>query len=261
MGRRLWSRVGCDCPLCGARVAGARLCGGCADDITAAPPDGRPRCPRCALRLPVIASVVASALIEDMASSTASAPIPAPAPAPLQAPICPACLGAPRAYGRTIAAFDYVPPADALIRMLKTQLRLSMAPVLARLLADAIRHEPRLPDGVLLAPVPASRASLRARGMNPAAEIARSLAAELNLPLIRQALRRRRETPRQTALGRHARRQVAAGLFKASTVVRGRHVAVVDDVMTTGSTVQAAAVALLAAGAAGVTVLVVARTP
>ena len=146
--------------------------------------------------------------------------------------------------------------------MLKTQLRLSMAPVLARLLADAIRHEPNLlPDGVLLAPIPASRASLRARGMNPAAEIARSLAAELNLPLVRQALRRRRETPRQTTLGRYARRQVAACLFKASSVVRGRHVAVVDDVMTTGSTVQAAAVALLAAGAAGVTVLVVARTP
>ncbi|MNQ14924.1 DNA utilization protein GntX [compost metagenome] len=240
MGRRLWSRVGCDCPLCGARVAGARLCGGCANDITAAPPGGRPRCPRCALRLPLMG--------RDSV--------------PVMPPICPACLGAPRPFDRTIAAFDYVPPADALIRMLKTQLRLSMAPVLARLLADAIRHEPNpLPDGVLLAPVPASRASLRARGMNPAAEIARSLAAELNLPLVRQALRRRRETPRQTALGRHARRQVAAGLFKASSVVRGRHVAVVDDVMTTGSTVQAAAVALLAAGAAGVTVLVVARTP
>ncbi|WP_417222628.1 ComF family protein [Achromobacter spanius] len=162
---------------------------------------------------------------------------------------------------QTIAAFDYAPPADALIRMLKTQLRLSMAPVLASLLADAIRNKPPLPHGVLLAPVPASRASLRARGMNPAAEIARSLAAELNLPLVRQALRRCRETPRQTALGRHARRQVAAGVFVASTAVRGRHVAVVDDVMTTGSTVQAAAVALLAAGAAGVTVLVVARTP
>lgn len=231
LGRRLWSRVGCDCPLCGARVTGARLCSGCAADITAAPPGARPRCPRCALRLPVAASA------------------------------CPACLGAPRAYGRTLAAFDYTPPADALIRMLKTQLRLSMAPVLACLLADAIRRDGGLPQGVLLAPVPASRASLRLRGMNPAAEIARSLATQLDVPLARQALRRLRETPRQTGLGRRARRRVVAGLFGATPVVRGRHVALVDDVMTTGSTVQAAATALIAAGAAGVTVLVAARTP
>lgn len=230
MGRRLASRVGCDCPLCGARVAGARLCGGCEADITATP-DGRPRCPRCALRLPATASA------------------------------CPACLGAPRAYGRTFAAFDYAPPADALIQMLKIRLRLSMAPVLARLLAAAIRRGGGLPAGTLLVPVPASRASLRRRGMNPASEIARSLAAELVLPLARGALRRRRETPRQASLGRRARQAGAVGLFASSPGVRGRHVAVVDDVMTTGSTVQAAACALLAAGAAGVTILVAARTP
>ncbi|WP_424624581.1 ComF family protein [Achromobacter marplatensis] len=160
-----------------------------------------------------------------------------------------------------MAAFDYTPPADALIQMLKTRLRLSMAPVLARLLVAAIRREGGLPAGVLLVPVPASRASLRLRGMNPAGEIARSLAAEMALPLVRGALRRRRETPRQTSLGRRARQSGAAGLFVGSPRVRGRHVAVVDDVMTTGSTVQAAAEALLAAGAASVTILVVARTP
>jgi ComF family protein len=160
-----------------------------------------------------------------------------------------------------MAAFDYRPPADALIQMLKTRLRLSMAPVLARLLAAAIRREGGLPTGVLLVPVPASRASLRLRGMNPAGEIARSLAAEMALPLARGALRRRRETARQTSLGRRARQTGAAGLFVGSSRVRGRHVAVVDDVMTTGSTVQAAAEALLAAGAASVTILVAARTP
>lgn len=230
MGRRLWSKIGCDCPLCGARVAGARLCGGCEGDITITP-GGRPRCPRCALRLPATAAA------------------------------CPACLGAPRAYGKAIAAFDYAPPADALIQMLKTRLRLSMAPVLASLLASAIRRDGGLPAGVLLVPVPASRASLRLRGMNPAGEIARSLAAELMLPLVRGALRRRRETPRQTSLGRRARQTGATGLFVGSPLVRGHHVAVVDDVMTTGSTVQAAADALLAAGAASVTILVAARTP
>lgn len=231
MGRRLLSRVGCDCPLCGARVAGARLCPGCQADVTAAPPGAPPRCPRCGLRPPAGASH------------------------------CAPCLGQPRAFSRTVAAFDYEPPADALILMLKTQLRLSMAPVLARLMAAAVRADAPLPAAILLVPVPASRASLRQRGMNPAAEIARGLAAELALPAPSHALARRRETPRQATLGRGARQRGAAGLFLCTGRVRGRHVAVVDDVMTTGSTVNAAAHALLKAGAASVTVLVAARTP
>ena len=152
MGRRLLSRIGCDCPLCGARVAGARLCAGCEADILYVAPDAPPRCPRCALRLRP------------------------------GAPCCAACLGTPRAFARTVAAFDYEPPADALVRMLKVQLRLSMAPVLARLIAAAVARDGRLPAGALLLPVPAGRASLLRRGMNPAAEIARGLAAELDLP-------------------------------------------------------------------------------
>ncbi|MFD4835914.1 ComF family protein [Achromobacter sp. NPDC058515] len=231
MGRRLLSRVGCDCPLCGGRVAGARLCRGCQADITAAPPGAPLRCSRCALRPPA------------------------------GVPHCAACLGEARAFTRALAAFDYEPPADTLILMLKTQLRLSMAPVLARLMAAAVRADAPLPADVLLVPIPASRASLRQRGMNPAAEIARSLAAELNLPAPRHVLARRRETPRQATLGRRARQRGAAGLFLCAGRVQGRHVAVVDDVMTTCSTANAAAVALLAAGAASVTVLVAARTP
>lgn len=145
--------------------------------------------------------------------------------------------------------------------MLKTRLRLSMAPVLARLIAAAVGRDGPLPDGALLVAIPASRASLRRRGMNPAAEISRSLAAELGLPLARGLLRRRRETSRQTAQGRRARRLGAQNLFYCAGEVRGRHLVVVDDVMTTGSTANAAAAALLAAGAADVTVLVAARTP
>ena len=244
MGRWLLSRVGCDCPLCGARVAGARLCAGCEADIcgdalhragagAAAVARGHAprRCPCCALRLRS------------------------------DAPHCAACLGAPRAFSRTIAAFDYAPPADTLILMLKTRLRLSMAPVLARLIAAAVARDGPVPDGALLAAVPASRASLRQRGMNPAGEIARSLAAELGLPLARGLLRRRRETPRQTAQGRQARRLGAQNLFYCVGNVRGRQLLLVDDVMTTGSTANAAAAALRAAGAADVMVLVAARTP
>lgn len=250
MGRRLLSRLGADCPLCGARVAGARLCGGCQADIMAGPPGAPPRCPRCALRL---------------TGGGAH---------------CAACLGEPRAFSRTVAAFDYAPPGDTLVLMLKTQLRLSTAPVLARLMAQALRTAAQetgasppgpaitirpgarfWPPDLLLVPIPASRASLRQRGMNPAAEIARSLAAELALPAPRLVLARRRETPRQATLDRGARQRGAVGLFVCKGAVRGRHVALVDDVMTTGSTAGAAAAALMAAGAASVMVLVAARTP
>lgn len=250
MGRRLLSRVGGDCPLCGARVAGARLCGGCQADIMAGPPGAPPRCSRCALRL---------------TGGGAH---------------CAACLREPRAFSRTVAAFDYAPPGDTLVLMLKTQLRLSTAPVLARLMAQALRTaaqetgasppDPVIttrpgaglwPPDLLLVPIPASRASLRQRGMNPAAEIARSLAAELALPAPRLLLARRRETPRQATLDRGARQRGAVCLFICKDGVRGRHVALVDDVMTTGSTAGAAATALVAAGAASVIVLVAARTP
>lgn len=197
----------------------------------AASADAPPRCRRCALRLR------------------------------RGSPHCAACLGEPRAFSRTVAAFDYAPPADTLILMLKTRLRLSMAPVLARLIAAAVRRDGPLPEDALLVAIPASSASLRQRGMNPAAEIARSLAAELELPLAHGLLRRLRETPRQTAQGRRARRLAAQGLFHCTGGVHGRQMVVVDDVMTTGSTADAAAAALLAAGAAGVTVLVAARTP
>lgn len=231
MGRWLLDRVPCDCPLCGVRVGGARLCEGCEIDLAAAsqaPP--APRCLRCAVRL---------------------------GPDALH---CAACLARPPAFARTITAFDYEPPADTLIRQLKTQLRLSAAPVLARLLAHAVWCDPP-PAALLLVPVPSSRASLRRRGLNPAAEIARDLAARLGWPLLRGALRRRRETPRQTTLGRQARQQGARGVFHCRRDLSGRAVGLVDDVMTTASTADAAARALLDAGAASVTVLVAARTP
>lgn len=234
-GRRLLARladaIGCDCPLCGARVGGARLCAGCEADVTRSCREPRPRCPRCAQRLRQPAA------------------------------LCTACLGRPPAYERVIVAFDYEPPSIELIHQLKTRLRLALAPVLARLMLAAIARAGPLPADLVLVAVPASRASLRRRGMNPAGEIARGLAARMDLPLLRGALLRVRETPRQAGLGRRERRAAMAGLFRCRADLRGRHAALVDDVMTTGSTVQAASRALLAAGALSVTVLVVARTP
>ncbi len=230
-GRSLLARIGCDCPLCGARVAGARLCAGCESDIAGSMVDPAvPRCPRCALRL--------------------------------RHGHCAACLAGAPPFSRCVAAFDYEPPADILVHMLKSGLRLSMAPVLAGMMARACARQGLvLPAGAVLVPVPAGRASLRRRGMNPAAEIARALAGELDIPLARAVLARRRETPRQATLDRRARRRAAQGLYVCREPLAGRHAVLVDDVMTTGSTVRAAAQALIAGGAQDVTVLVAARTP
>src|SRR5690606_10390690 len=104
---------------------------------------------------------------------------------------------------------------------------------------------PALPRPVALVPVPASPASLRRRGFNPAAEIAQALGRELDLP-VAGWLQRTRAAGRQTHLGRRARRMGAHGLYRCGVPVSGC-VAVVDDVMTTGSTMDAAARALLAA--------------
>lgn len=170
-------------------------------------------------------------------------------------------MSRPRAFATTVAAFDYEAPADVLLRKLKTELRISVAEVLARLLLDALAVAPPLPCGTLVIPIPASRASLKARGFNPAGEIARALAGELGLPLVRSALWRTREDARQTSLGQRARIRGAHGLFRCKALVAGRPIALVDDVMTTGSTMNVAAQALLAAGASSVIALVVARAP
>jgi len=230
--RRMLAGLASDCPLCGGLAAGGLLCPGCAADIARTMHDGSPRCGRCALRL---------------------------GPGGRQ---CPDCALTVPAFARTIAAFDYEPPFDSLIGRYKTERRYGLATALAQLLAEATaRQAVLLPPAALLVPIPSSQASLRRRGFNPAAELAAGLAARLQLPIRRGLLQRLREGPRQAAGNRQARRRGAQGLFHCGQPLSGRPVGLVDDVMTTGSTVDAAARALLQAGASEVIVLVAARTP
>ena len=160
----------------------------------------------------------------------------APAPA---GPLCAGCLSRPPAYLRAIVAFDYEPPGVALIGQLKTRLRLSLAPVLARLLGRPSpgRHPACRCGAGRRTGQPGLAASARhepGHGDRP------QPATALDLPLRPGALLRLRETPRQAGLGRRERRAALAGVFRGQGV-RGRHVALVDDVMTTGSTAEAAA--------------------
>jgi predicted amidophosphoribosyltransferase len=146
------------------------------------------------------------------------------------------------------------PVADA-VHALKYGGRPDAAGPLGRWLAGRVE----LPRGARVAWVPLGPGRRTARGYDQAMILAAALAREAGLPLQRGALRRVRETPPQVGRDRAARARNVAGAFAASPSVAGRDVVLVDDVVTTGATAEAAVAALAAAGARSVVVVALAR--
>jgi len=178
-------------------------------------------------------------------------------PLPGGAHFCGACQSSPPAFSRCLAPFAYGAPLDRLLQDLKFSGRLALARSLGLLMAGwlAQRALP-LPDRLI--PVPLHSARLRERGFNQSLELARPIARRLGVPLAARASRRRRNTPPQAELSARLRRGNLKGAFEAVGAMRG-HVAIIDDVMTTGSTAQELARTLLKAGATRVDVWVCAR--
>ncbi len=172
--------------------------------------------------------------------------------------LCGDCLQARPAFDDVVTAFDYRFPMDRLIHRFKFTADLAVGAYLGAMLAGAAAKVPR-PDLVVASP--ASGARLRERGFLPALVLARQVARKLRLSLDARVLRKVRHTPPQTGLDRPSRRRNVAGAFAVGRRLDGLHVAVVDDVMTTGATLAAIATALKEAGAARVSGWVVARTP
>lgn len=173
---------------------------------------------------------------------------------------CGACREQPPAFDRLLALWNYRPPLDAVVQGLKFRRLDYLGRHLALALADGLGDELDGFDGIV--PVPLHWQRRLARGYNQAERIASPLARQLGLPLI-PALRRTRRTPPQTSLGKADR---LANLRQAFRVprpgrVQGLRLLLVDDVATTGATLDMAAAALKRAGAAGVTAVVAARTP
>ncbi|MEW6133864.1 MAG: ComF family protein [Pseudomonadota bacterium] len=169
--------------------------------------------------------------------------------------ICGHCLKETPAFDRVEALFIYAFPIDRLIRQLKYREQLALAPLLGTLLTE--KPQGGLPDVWLPMPLHANR--LRQRGFNQAAEIARELSAKTGVPMRAGWAVRVRDTPPQAGLKREARRKNLRGAFSCNGKVAGLHVGVVDDVMTTGSTLDELAKTLKAAGAREVSCVVVAR--
>lgn len=175
---------------------------------------------------------------------------------------CAACTRTPPPFDATLALADYRAPLERLALGLKFRARLAVAREfgerLARLADD---HPACTPPPDLLAPMPLAHPRLVARGFNQAWEMARPLARALGVTAEPTVIRRLADTAPQSRLDRSARRRNVATAFRVAQPVHGLHVGVVDDVMTSGATLDAAARALKAAGARRVTNFVALRTP
>ncbi len=171
--------------------------------------------------------------------------------------LCGLCLSAPPAFATTQAPFIYQGAVRHLITSLKFNATYPNARLLGQLLAEHVSHTVALPE--LIIPVPLNLARYRQRGFNQAIEIAKTVAQELNLPLDLACCRRPQDTAPQTSLSARQRQQNMKGAFAVVKPLRAHHVAILDDVMTTGSTVHALALALKKAGVERVDVWVCAR--
>jgi ComF family protein len=246
------------CALCCETLAPGAFPGLCAGCLLALPGARRPRCAACGLAIGD-ASAPAAPADASPPGAPAAAGIPA---ATVPAGRCGHCARS-IAVDLTLAAADYAPPLDRAITAMKFGRQLGLARPLGELLAARWLGGATRARLDCLVPVPLGDARLAERGFNQSLEMARAMSAALASPLQVHARRllRLRETPAQAGLGLAARRINLRGCFGTQGSFAGLHVGLVDDVMTTGSTLAEAAATLKRAGAERVVALVVARTP
>jgi len=232
------------CALCG-NLSQRTLCRGCDETYWNEP---RARCLRCALPLPALRLACAA---PRNARSAGRRELDRQ---------CASCIADPPHFDATLALADYRAPLDTLALDLKFRASLATAHAFARLLHAAFENSDLpLPD--VVAPVPLSKKRLTGRGYNQAWAVARPLARRLGVEADAMLAVRTTNTLPQSKLDLDTRRRNVANAFAVTRDVRGRHVAIVDDVMTSGATLDALARTLKAAGARRVTNFVALRTP
>ncbi len=223
--RRLqWAVFPPRCLLCAARGDADRdLCAGCAAEL----PRNRVCCARCALPLKSAAA------------------------------LCGECIKREPPFASTFAPFEYAHPLDLLLVRLKFSRSLAAGRVLGQLALDAFAED-KVATPQAIVPVPLHRDRLRERGYNQALELARAFSDALGVP-VREILVRRRATAAQSDLDAAARRRNVRGAFDVIGDDLPVHVALIDDVMTTGTTIRECARVLRRAGVERVDVWVLAR--
>jgi len=226
-----WSIIEQRCLLCDERCQGQPLCSSCEADLPWL--DGR--CTVCAV------------------------------PLPSRGLVCGECLKRPPSYDHVEVPWRFAFPVDALITRFKHQARWPYGRLLGERLAHHLEHAfaDGLPRPDLLLPVPLARRRLRQRGFNQAQMLADWLSRPLGIATDARPLERVLDTPAQQQLDAATRRRNLRQAFAIATGadVKGRHLALVDDVLTTGATAEALARLLKRAGAERVDVYCLARTP
>lgn len=173
---------------------------------------------------------------------------------------CPRCLQKPPPWQTLHVPFAYAGPIRQALIELKFQHRFDRGRWLAVLLAQSLQHrDSALP--AIIVPMPIHPTRLHERGFNQAFELARLLSQEIHTPCRDDLLIRQRNTPHQTGLNLKQRQRNLRQAFIASPATQGLNVALLDDIITSGTTARAATQTLLNAGAESVEVWAIARTP
>jgi ComF family protein len=174
--------------------------------------------------------------------------------------LCGHCQRCPPVFDIVIAPLRYQDPIDQMLCALKYRQQLSFARTAAGLIADMVREsdEPR-PD--LLVGVPMTQRAVRKRGLNQAVFLARLIGRQLGIPTKSTLIKKLRETDRQSTLNASQRQRNLKGAFHCKGSLEGKHIALVDDILTTGATANEISRVLKAAGANRVDIWVCARTP
>ena len=219
------------CLMCGMASGGSNLCPPCRADL----PKTAQRCKQCGLPLP--------------GNGDAR---------------CGACLQRTPPWDRVVAALDYCFPTDVLVQRFKFSRNLACGKVLAEELAYALNkegEEPKLPHAVV--PVPLHRIRHASRTFNQSELLAKRAAHALGVPFMPRLLLRNRQTHAQSGLDARSRRRNTRGAFhcRSKQAIGLQHVALVDDVMTTGATLEACTRELKRCGVGEVSIWVVARAP
>ena len=209
------------CLFCDSKAAAQAICDGCRDDLP---------------------------WLQDSRCGVCADPLPVPG-------TCGRCIADTPHFDHVATACSYAYPLHGLIQSCKYGGRLAAIRALACLLPVAL---PRKPD--LIVPMPLSPQRLRERGFNQALELARHAAKAIGAPIAADVCVKIRDTPPQTGLPWKQRRKNVRGAFVVRKCLDGLHIAVVDDVLTTGATLNEVARNLKKSGALTVSGWVVART-
>jgi len=218
------------CALCRVRIFedGPVICDGCRTGLL---PICAPYCERCG-----------HALVSPVAA-------------------CPACPGRTFYFDGALSGFQFNRPVQDLIHQVKYRNRPGIGRYLGFLLGKRVEREQGLSHITAVVPVPLHPLRKRERGYNQSEYIALGISDATGVPVLRNGLVRTRNTPSQTSLSPEARMANVAGVFEVDRVesVRGAAVALVDDIFTTGATLNSCARVLLRAGTESVSALTVGR--